>query len=70
MQSLEPRQLAPDQDPAAPSGAAEAGAGRLKRALRRMAGAALRLHHYRFVRTRMLHDALRAARDTADTERH
>ena len=33
-----------------------------KRALRGAAAAALRLHHYRFVRTRMLHDAL-SARD-------
>ena len=33
-----------------------------KRALSSAAAAALRLHHYRFVRTRMLHDAL-SARD-------
>lgn len=34
-----------------------------RRALRGVAGAALRLHHYRFVRTRMLHDALNTPRD-------
>lgn len=36
---------------------------RWKSALKGVAAAALRLHHYRFVRTRMLHDALASARD-------
>jgi hypothetical protein len=40
-------------------------AERFKRALKGFVSAALRLHHYRFVRTRMLQDALSAAR--ADT---
>lgn len=35
---------------------------RWKRALKGVVGAAFRLHHYRFVRTRMLHDALAASR--------
>ena len=34
-----------------------------KKALKGVAAAALRLHHYRFVRTRMLHDALASSRD-------
>lgn len=37
----------------------------LERALKGVVAAAFRLHHYRFVRTRMLQDALRAPR--ADT---
>lgn len=35
---------------------------RWKRALKGVVAAAFRLHHYRFVRTRMLHDALSASR--------
>ena len=35
---------------------------RWTRALKGVVAAAFRLHHYRFVRTRMLHDALRASR--------
>lgn len=35
---------------------------RWKRALKGVVAAAFRLHHYRFVRTRMLHDALAASR--------
>lgn len=34
-----------------------------KKALMGVAAAALRLHHYRFVRTRMLHDALASSRE-------
>jgi hypothetical protein len=35
---------------------------RWKRALKGVVAAAFRLHYYRFVRTRMLHDALSASR--------
>lgn len=35
-----------------------------KRALKAVAAAAFRLHHYRFVRTRMLHDALSGSQDS------
>lgn len=40
-----------------------AAGARWKRALMGVAAAAFRLHHYRFVRTRMLHDALSGSRD-------
>lgn len=55
-QQFEPRPQLPET----------AGAAAWKRALKGVAASALRLHRYRFIRTRMLHDALTAAREGAE----
>jgi hypothetical protein len=48
--------------PAGPLASDPAAGVRWKRALKGVVAAAFRLHYYRFVRTRMLHDALSASR--------
>lgn len=59
MQNLENPEPRPDTAPP--------GADRWRRALKGVVEAAFRLHHYRFMRARMLHDALSGSPD--DLER-
>jgi hypothetical protein len=60
MQRLENPETRPDGGPITAARPIDV---RWKRALKGVVGAAFRLHHYRFVRTQMLHEALSAARD-------